>query len=41
MASPLRAFESELGVQAPLGFWDPLGFAADGVKAAFTRRRSI
>jgi light-harvesting complex I chlorophyll a/b binding protein 1 len=22
-ASPLRAFESELGVQAPVGFWDP------------------
>merc|ERR1711953_340007 len=22
--SPLRAFESELGVQAPVGFWDPL-----------------
>merc|ERR1719161_716657 len=25
--SPLRAFESELGVQAPVGFWDPLGLA--------------
>merc|ERR1712204_107536 len=23
--SPLRAFESELGVQEPVGFWDPLG----------------
>ena len=23
--SPLRAFENELGVQAPAGFWDPLG----------------
>merc|ERR1711877_6969 len=29
-ASPLRAFENELGVQAPVGFWDPLGFTADG-----------
>merc|ERR1711994_479941 len=28
--SPLRAFESELGVQAPVGFFDPLGLAADG-----------
>merc|ERR1719219_104984 len=26
VASPLRAFESELGVQAPVGFWDPVGF---------------
>merc|ERR1719231_2177313 len=23
---PSSAFESELGVQAPVGFWDPLGF---------------
>merc|ERR1719190_291270 len=28
-ASPLRAFESELGVQDPVGFWDPLGLATD------------
>ena len=27
-ASPLRAFENELGVQAPVGFWDPAGSAA-------------
>ena len=26
-ASPLRAFENELGVQAPVGFWDPAGFS--------------
>merc|ERR1712134_180589 len=38
--SPLRAFENELGVQAPAGFWDPLGFCADGNIAAFRRRRS-
>ena len=25
----LRAFENELGVQAPLGFWDPAGLSAD------------
>ena len=25
-ASPLRAFESELGVQDPVGFFDPLGY---------------
>merc|ERR1719148_521723 len=40
-ASPLRAFESELGVQAPVGFWDPLGFSADGDVAAYKRRRSV
>eukprot|EP00434_Breviolum_minutum_P018326 symbB.v1.2.016170.t1/scaffold1226.1/size132380/6 len=40
-ASPLRAFENELGVQAPVGFWDPVGFTADGDVAAFKRRRSV
>ncbi|CAE8595744.1 unnamed protein product [Polarella glacialis] len=38
-ASPLRAFESELGVQAPVGFWDPAGFTADGSVENFNRRR--
>merc|ERR1712113_978127 len=38
-ASPLRAFEGELGVQAPVGFWDPLGLSADGDAAVFRRRR--
>merc|ERR1719225_1835380 len=38
-ASPLRAFESELGVQAPVGFWDPAGLAADGNADNFRRRR--
>merc|ERR1712139_602383 len=38
-ASPLRAFESELGVQAPVGFWDPAGFTADGSVENFARRR--
>merc|ERR1740123_1183361 len=38
-ASPLRAFENELGVQAPVGFWDPLGLAADGNVETFTRCR--
>jgi hypothetical protein len=33
------AFESELGVQAPVGFWDPLGLSADGDLASFKRRR--
>ena len=37
----LTAFENELGVQAPVGFWDPAGFTADGDVAAFKRRRSV
>ena len=39
IASPLRAFENELGVQAPTGFWDPAGFTADGSVENFKRRR--
>merc|ERR1712137_144739 len=39
--SPLRAFENELGVQPPAGFWDPLGFTKSGDAAAFRRRRYI
>lgn len=38
--SAMRAFESELGVQAPVGFWDPLGFARDGDEMKFKRRRA-
>merc|ERR1712025_1297421 len=39
-ASPLRAFENELGVQAPVGFWDPAGLASDGNAEEFRRRRA-
>eukprot|EP00931_Biecheleriopsis_adriatica_P079850 TRINITY_DN531_c0_g1_i10.p1 TRINITY_DN531_c0_g1~~TRINITY_DN531_c0_g1_i10.p1 ORF type:complete len:237 (-),score=58.32 TRINITY_DN531_c0_g1_i10:98-712(-) len=39
--SPLRAFENELGVQAPVGFFDPLGFTKDGNEANFKRRRQV
>eukprot|EP00913_Durusdinium_trenchii_P017732 g16664.t1 len=39
--SPLRAFESELGVQPPVGFWDPLGLSADGDLEVFQRRREF
>merc|ERR1711972_840462 len=38
-ASPLRAFENELGVQEPVGFWDPVGFTTDGNVENFARRR--
>ncbi len=40
-SSPLRSFESELGVQDPVGYWDPAGFSASGDKDAFIRYRSI
>jgi len=35
-----RAFENELGVQPPVGFFDPLGFARDGDEMKFKRRRA-
>merc|ERR1719291_1351664 len=35
------AFENELGVQSPVGFYDPVGFTADGDVASFRRRRSV
>merc|ERR1712073_170545 len=38
-ASPLRAFENEIGVQAPVGYWDPLGLSKDGDADVFRRRR--
>merc|ERR1712125_126283 len=38
--SPLRAFESELGVQPPFGFRGPLGFRGDGDAGSFRRRRA-
>jgi len=39
--SPLRAFEDELGVQAPVGFFDPLNLSADGNLEEFRRRREV
>jgi hypothetical protein len=35
------AFEGELGAQAPLGFFDPLGLVADGDQAKFDRLRYV
>merc|ERR1712232_1214084 len=36
----MGAFESELGVQAPVGYWDPLGLSKDGDDVKFKRRRA-
>jgi hypothetical protein len=35
------AFESEIGAQAPLGFWDPLGLLKDADQARFDRLRTV
>ena len=37
----LSAFESELGSQPPLGFFDPLGMVADGDQDTFDRLRYV
>jgi hypothetical protein len=35
------SFEDEIGVLAPMGFWDPLGLSADGDEVVFARRREV
>ena len=40
-ASPLRAFEDELGVQDPVGLWDPLDFTADCDLLSFKHQRCV
>ena len=35
------SFESEIGAQAPLGFWDPLGLLTDADQARFDRLREV
>eukprot|EP00586_Coscinodiscus_wailesii_P013013 CAMPEP_0172498116 /NCGR_PEP_ID=MMETSP1066-20121228/109485_1 /TAXON_ID=671091 /ORGANISM="Coscinodiscus wailesii, Strain CCMP2513" /LENGTH=202 /DNA_ID=CAMNT_0013271255 /DNA_START=24 /DNA_END=632 /DNA_ORIENTATION=+ len=37
----LNAFEEELGVQPPLGFWDPLGLLTDADQEKFDRLRAV
>ena len=37
----VQAFESELGAQPPLGFWDPLGLVADADQERFDRLRYV
>jgi hypothetical protein len=40
-STSLSAFEGELGVQEPLGFFDPLGLVEDGNQAKFDRLRFV
>ena len=41
-ASALKmSFSSEIGAQAPLGFWDPLGLLKDADQARFDRLRYV
>jgi Chlorophyll A-B binding protein len=40
-STTLKAFEDELGAQAPLGFFDPLGLVADGDQDKFDRLRYV
>ena len=35
------SFESELGAQPPLGFWDPLGLLAEADQERFDRLRTV
>jgi hypothetical protein len=35
------SFESEIGAQAPLGFWDPLGLLKDADQERFDRLRYV
>jgi Chlorophyll A-B binding protein len=37
----LRAFENELGAQAPIGFFDPLGLLSDADEEKFDRLRYV
>ena len=39
--SPLRAYENEIGGQAPVGVWDPLGLSTSGNASAYKRRREV
>lgn len=39
--APVASFETALGAQLPLGFFDPLGLVADGDQVKFDRLRNV
>jgi len=41
VSTSLNAFEAELGVQPPIGFWDPLGLLDDADQERFDRLRYV
>ena len=41
ITTSLPAFENEIGAQAPLGFWDPLGFLDRADQETFDRLRYV
>ena len=41
LSTSLNAFESELGVQDPIGFWDPLNLLEDADQERFDRLRYV
>ena len=40
-STSLAAYKEEIGAQAPLGFFDPLGVMKDKDEAEFTRLRAL
>lgn len=40
-STALKAFENEIGVTEPIGFYDPLGLVADGNEEKFKRLRYV
>jgi len=41
VSTSLNAFDQELGVQPPVGFWDPLGLLDDADQERFDRLRYV
>eukprot|EP00441_Pelagodinium_beii_P045409 CAMPEP_0197620706 /NCGR_PEP_ID=MMETSP1338-20131121/1489_1 /TAXON_ID=43686 ORGANISM="Pelagodinium beii, Strain RCC1491" /NCGR_SAMPLE_ID=MMETSP1338 /ASSEMBLY_ACC=CAM_ASM_000754 /LENGTH=152 /DNA_ID=CAMNT_0043189967 /DNA_START=59 /DNA_END=514 /DNA_ORIENTATION=+ len=41
VTTEICAFENEVGVQPPVGFWDPAGYTSEGDERDFFRRRCV
>ena len=40
-STAIKSFENEVGVQQPLGYWDPLGLLSEGDQETFDRLRYV